>query len=373
MFRAFRLLSALVCAALLAPSAHAAGLKVSLTERAHWPWPLESPHAFDVASRAELAVFVEALADSETPGAAGSGNAASVARWKEGMRKVLVENFRKARETCAPGALFCEGEVPARWEALVTTARTGLGRLPAPLAPWYAEQKPFHQGYLRELLRLAGLFPRVTSEVLPLAPSERFGLELPDRHFLLTFDDGPTPRGGGTDVLTDTLRAEGIHAAFFLLGSAYKARRKATSVEQLRTLYAGMCVGSHGQEHRSHATWAGAVEGMTAFHARLAESLPEGQSKLTLFRPPYGQRTPAILQALEHGGMKNVLWNIDSQDWHASTTGPKAAGRVLTLMLVWRRGTILFHDIHPKALDALPRLWREVRGSGVKWADCREE
>jgi peptidoglycan-N-acetylglucosamine deacetylase len=344
-------------------------LKVSMTERAHWPWRLESPRAFDVASRAEIAVFVEAVADSDE----APGDATSVARWKERMRQVLVENFAKARETCVAGALFCEGAVPGNWEALVTAARTGLGKLPTELAPWYAEQKPFHQGYLYEQLRLAGLFPKVTSEIFPLAPSERLGLELPDRSFLLTFDDGPTPRGGETDTLIGQLRAEGIHAAFFLLGSPYEARRKTTSVEQLQALYAGMCVGSHGQEHRSHATWAGAVAGMESFHVRLVESLPEGQTKLTLFRPPYGQRNPEVLQALERVGMKNVLWNIDSQDWHAKTTGPRAAGRVLSLMLLWRRGIILFHDIHPKAPEALPRIWRETRGSGVSWVDCRKE
>ena len=370
MHRSLRPLTALLCLCLFAPAAHA-GVKVAMTERTHWPWPLESPGAFDVASRAEIFVFVEALADSDARGGA-PGNAASVAKWKERMRRVLVENFAKARETCAAEALFCEGPVPGSWEALVTAARTGLGQLPTELAPWYAEQKSFHQGYLEEQLRLAGMFPKVTSEILPLASSERFGLELADRSFLLTFDDGPTPRGGATDTLIGQLRAEGLHAAFFLLGSAYEARRKATSVEQLRTLYAGMCVGSHGKEHRSHATWAGAVAGMESFHARLAESLPEGQTKLTLFRPPYGQRTPEVLQALERGGMKNMLWNIDSQDWHAKTTGPKAAGRVLSLMLLWRRGIILFHDIHPKALDALPRLWSQTRGSGVSWVDCRE-
>jgi hypothetical protein len=37
------------------------------------------------------------------------------------------------------------------------------------------------------------------------------------------------------------------------------------------------------------------------------------------------------------------------------------------------RGIILFHDIHPKATDALPRIWRETRGSGVRWLDCREQ
>lgn len=373
MHRSFRLLTALLCVASLLSTAHAAGLKVSLTERSHWPWPMSSPQAFDVASRAEIAVFVEALADSDARNDA-QGDAASIAKWKERMRQVLVGNFAKARETCAPKALLCEGEVPGSWEALVTTARAGLAKLPPELAPWYAEQKPFHEGYLYEQLRLAGLFPKVTSEILPLAPSERsFGTELPDRHFLLTFDDGPTAANGETDKVTGLLRAEGIHGAFFLLGNPYEARRAATSVEQLRKLYTGMCVGSHGQEHRSHATWAGALPGMASFHPKLAESLPEGQSKLTLFRPPYGQRTPEVLQVLEKSGMKIMLWNIDSQDWHASTTGAKAAGRVESLMLLWRRGIILFHDIHPKAAEALPRIWSDTRGSGVSWVDCHEE
>ncbi len=367
-----RLLSALLCVFLLAPAAHAAGLKVSLTERSRWPSRLDSPKAFDLASRAELAVFVEAMAESDARDEA-PGDAASVARWKEGMREVLVENFARARETCAEGALLCEGPVPASWEALVVASKEALGKLPAELAPWYAEQKGFHQGYVYELVRLAGLFPKVTSEILPLEPSEQFGLELPDRSFLLTFDDGPTPKGGGTDKLTAQLRAKGIHAVFFVLGNSHEARRQETSVERLRALYAGMCVGSHGQEHRSHATWAGALPGMETFHARLAESLPEGQEKLKLFRPPYGQRSPEVLQALERMGMRNMLWNIDSQDWHASNSGTKAAGRVLSLMLVWRRGIILFHDIHPKATEALPRIWRETRGSGVRWVDCREQ
>ena len=52
MHRPFRYLTALLCSSLLAPAAHAGGLKVSLTERSQWPSPLSSPQAFDVASRA---------------------------------------------------------------------------------------------------------------------------------------------------------------------------------------------------------------------------------------------------------------------------------------------------------------------------------
>lgn len=46
-------------------------------------------------------------------------------------------------------------------------------------------------------------------------------------------------------------------------------------------------------------------------------------------------------------------------------------GRLLSLMLLWRHGTILFHDIHDKARVALPWLLRQTRGAGVVWVDCR--
>lgn len=362
---------ALLCAALLCPTARAADLKVALTERAHWPFALSTPEAFDTASRAELALFIEALAasDARKP---GPGSAATVAQWKERMRQVLVENFASARATCTPGALLCEGPVPENWDALVTAAHEGLQRLPAPLRAWSAEHRAFHQTYLAEQLRLAGLFPQVSSEILPLEVSERTGLELPDRHFLLTFDDGPTPPGGETDALTALVRAEGLHAAFFLLGNHYEERREATSAGQLRALYAGMCVGSHGHEHRSLVTAPDVKAKLEAFHARLAQTLPEGQPRVTLFRPPYGQRNRALLDLIAREGMTDTLWNIDSQDWREGVTGAPDAGRVVTLMLLWRRGTILFHDVHPKAHEALPRIWRETRGSGVVWVDCRE-
>jgi hypothetical protein len=44
----------------------------------------------------------------------------------------------------------------------------------------------------------------------------------------------------------------------------------------------------------------------------------------------------------------------------------------MTLMLLWRRGVILFHDIHPKALVAVPWLLDHTRQTGVVWQDCRQ-
>jgi peptidoglycan/xylan/chitin deacetylase (PgdA/CDA1 family) len=110
---------------------------------------------------------------------------------------------------------------------------------------------------------------------------------------------------------------------------------------------------------------------MAAFHAELVKVLPEGQERLTLFRPPYGQRGDAVLKQLASSGLTDVLWNIDSQDWQAAVTPRLAAGRVVTLMLLWRRGILLFHDIHPKAREALPLVWSQV-DTGVTWLACRD-
>jgi len=66
-----------------------------------------------------------------------------------------------------------------------------------------------------------------------------------------------------------------------------------------------------------------------------------------------------------------MLWNIDSQDWSKKVGAEAAAQRVQTLMLLWRRGIILFHDTHAKAAQAVPALLKANQHNGVQWLDCR--
>ena len=66
-----------------------------------------------------------------------------------------------------------------------------------------------------------------------------------------------------------------------------------------------------------------------------------------------------------------ALWQIDSQDW-SNKVGAEASGqRVLTLMLLWRRGVLLFHDVHRKAEGGLPWLLQATHGVPLQWQDCR--
>ena len=67
-----------------------------------------------------------------------------------------------------------------------------------------------------------------------------------------------------------------------------------------------------------------------------------------------------------------ALWDIDSEDEPGKLKADESANRVLTLMLLWRRGVIVFHDTQDKARIALPWLLHATAESGLGWQDCRE-
>lgn len=85
--------------------------------------------------------------------------------------------------------------------------------------------------------------------------------------------------------------------------------------------------------------------------ALLQQALPDNY--VALFRPPYGQRRDDSAEFFRAQGLKVSLWNIDSEDWSPNITADQAGQRVLTLMLLWRRGVVVFHDIHNKVETAL--------------------
>ena len=101
----------------------------------------------------------------------------------------------------------------------------------------------------------------------------------------------------------------------------------------------------------------------------LIQSLLPGRP--VAFRPPYGQRTVELVteqERLAHAPV--MLWNIDSQDWNPKMPTERVADRVQKLMLLWRRGIVLFHDVHPKARVAIPHLASFAHAGGLSWAGC---
>jgi len=361
---------------LIASSAlHAAGPSaVASVDRSLWPDAITSPSSFDRASRAEILVFAHELWESEqlsddalqTRLKLKELDRPAVDHMRSRYWLRLVANYRLASAGCSRDESFCAQA--ADETAFKKLAASFSLRTQDRYAAWLQADQAFHRTYLDELLRLASLFPRISSEVDTYSSRELSGNELGDRQFLLTFDDGPTRADGNTDKLLAVLHQQRLNATFFLLGQPLQARLQQTSAAELAGKYQGMCTGAHGWEHKSHSAWPewqGSVErSIELVHA----SFPA--SYAPLFRPPYGQRRADSGAFFQAQGLRVALWNIDSQDWNSKVDADQVKQRVFALMLLWRHGVILFHDIHAKAQVAVPWLIEQTSGSGVQWIDC---
>jgi peptidoglycan-N-acetylglucosamine deacetylase len=367
---------ALILVCLLAGPTWAAGPEsVALSDRSLWPDTIDSPAGFDRASRAEILVFAAALSEAtdrneDTLKAElriRSVDMGSLTRVRNRLLDNLVANYRNASKQCSTAAEpFCAaiGSSESLTEAGKALPRT----LPERYRSWLDNAQAFHRGYANELIRLAALFPKVTSEIDTFTSSERSGAELADKHFLLTFDDGPSNDKGNTDRLVKVLDQHRLNGLFFVLGERLKARSQAGNGVALPELYKGQCVALHGWQHQSHQKWDQWQTSVLDSQRLVKDVLP--QNYRPYFRPPYGQRRSDSESFFHENGLTVSFWNIDSQDWNTRVTGDEVKQRVFTLMLLWRRGVILFHDIHTKAQTALPWLVAQTSSSGITWDDC---
>ncbi len=93
--------------------------------------------------------------------------------------------------------------------------------------------------------------------------------------------------------------------------------------------------GDQGWEYRSHAQWTGWQDSLRRSQARVQADLPE--QYVPLFRPPYGQRRADGEAFMASQQLQVSLWDIDAQD-DGALSAEASAQRVLTLMLLWRKG-----------------------------------
>jgi peptidoglycan/xylan/chitin deacetylase (PgdA/CDA1 family)/uncharacterized caspase-like protein len=199
---------------------------------------------------------------------------------------------------------------------------------------------------------------------------EMSGSRLPLNHVALTFDDGPHPKH--TDAIRAMLSERGIPAVFFHVGQnvgsvdargVVKPTRAAAASRKLLT--AGFTLANHTFSHQlmpglSDRDIAEQIDATNRIERSVLGTSP------TLFRPPYGARDARVLAAVEAKRMTQVLWNIDSQDW-ADPVPLSIADRVIKTFDREKRGIVLFHDIHKRTVDALPRILDELQKRGVRF------
>jgi peptidoglycan/xylan/chitin deacetylase (PgdA/CDA1 family) len=335
-------------------------------DRSQWSDSLASHPGFNQASRREILDFAaellvsEMIAPDEWPQRLELPNVdvMSIERYRSQTWLRLLAAYQAANRECRqcphPASV-------SEFRHLVMQPHNVPPRLQAA----YAASRRFHAVYLLEQLRLAARFPEHSSEIDTLSADELTGHELMDGEFLLTFEGGPGLAAGSTLRTTRVLAKAGQNAVFFLLGDRL-AQRLQSSVESLSEEYRDNCIASNGMVGRPYpriANWRDSLK--TSRH--LLSQIPD-VTRLSWFRPPFGERTAEMNGQIFE---RIVLWNIDTRDDSAALSEQQVADRLLTLMLLWRKGIVRFHERQSAAADILPKLFVAVQTSPVRWVDCR--
>jgi peptidoglycan/xylan/chitin deacetylase (PgdA/CDA1 family) len=363
-----------VCACLFWVQAHAAVPPLATIDRSLWPERLESPDLFDVASRAEILGFAHELwlseeLDEETlKRRLGLRyiNVPSLNLLRHRLWTRLLQGYQNAQKSCPQDASFCvlveDMDMLRQRAAEFTIASDSF------YAGWAAPSAIFYERYLNELTYQAALFPQTSSEIALYNSDELSGYDMADRTFQLNFESGPTSADGGTDWLADFMRQQNMNATFFVLGKNLQERLDAGSATALQSLYRLQCVGIQGWDYRSHSQWREWQDSVQRSAGLTMQLLPD--NFIPLFRPPYGHRRADSGQFFRDQDLRVSLWTIDAQDGNPRLTTEQIIDRVINLMLLWRRGTVVFHDASPKAQSAVPLLLASTAQSELVWDDC---
>ncbi|HVJ36637.1 MAG TPA: polysaccharide deacetylase family protein, partial [Stenotrophomonas sp.] len=200
---------------------------------------------------------------------------------------------------------------------------------------------------------------------------EVFGRDLPAKTVVLTFDDGP--HKAYTDEIVAILKRYDVPGVFFEVGhnlGSIDAQGKpvlgALSGISHRLMDDGYAVGNHSLTHAQLSRTSGeALRSQVLDTDALLRAVDTARAPL--FRFPYGARNAEGLQLLREAGLKSIMWNIDSMDW-ADPVPDSIARRVLDQVSREQRGIILFHDIHDRAVKALPQILDRLIADGYQFA-----
>jgi len=188
----------------------------------------------------------------------------------------------------------------------------------------------------------------VTAGYQSMAPTGQWyghtftGLGRGIKQLALTYDDGPNDPH--TLHLLEILAKHQVQATFFLVGRY--VRQRPDIVRQV--VAAGHVVGNHTFTHPFLALKsAGEVrKELTDCRAAIEDAIGEHSN---LFRPPFGNRRPAVLRIARELKLEAIMWNVTGYDWNAP---PAAAIEKKVTSQIRGGNVILLHDGGHKEMGA---------------------
>lgn len=175
----------------------------------------------------------------------------------------------------------------------------------------------------------------------------------------LTFDDGPSTATTGR--LLDILKAKGVKATFFVVGSM--AIRAPELLK--REAAEGHEVGGHSAFHQDLSKVSAAD--LQADVANMDQIFNDVIGhKMEIMRPPYGAVSDVMRNYL---GRPMIYWSVDPLDWkyrNAATVRANVVGSTFDGAIV------LMHDIHSSTVDAVAGIIDDLRAQGYEFLTVSE-
>ena len=132
------------------------------------------------------------------------------------------------------------------------------------------------------------------------------------RQIALTYDDGPNDPH--TMRLLEVLDGHGVRATFFMIGQYVRQRPDIARA----VAAAGHVIGNHTFTHPNLIFVGRRAAGRQFEECEQALSEVVGEHS-SLFRPPFGGRTPWVLDVARAQGLQTVMWSVTGFDWNPTT------------------------------------------------------
>jgi peptidoglycan/xylan/chitin deacetylase (PgdA/CDA1 family) len=206
----------------------------------------------------------------------------------------------------------------------------------------------------------------VDATTTPRVGRKQFPTTLPlhAKELVLTFDDGPWP--GTTPKVLDALKAECVHATFFLLG------RNAAAHPQIarRALAEGHSIGHHSYSHPLLDRMPLAKAEAEIDRGIAADELAiYGKQRTTpttpFFRFPGFASNRALLDRVSDRGLVVFGADVWASDW-VTMTAEQELHLILARIEKVGRGIVLFHDTKSQTAHMLPAFLRELKRRGYR-------
>ena len=169
----------------------------------------------------------------------------------------------------------------------------------------------------------------------------------------ISFDDGPGATT--TPQLLQILKEKNVHATFFVLGE--NTVQHPEIVKQ--TAEAGHEIGNHTYDHQDLATLS--AQSITEEVTKADTEIKKATGKTPTFvRPPYGSITSVGASVIQRA---IIEWSVDSEDW--KTRNPDLILQKIQAT-VYDGAIILFHDIYPETIRAVPQVIDYLQEQGYR-------